>query len=204
MNIIRLLLIALFLASALLMSCAHLPAGSLPVTTPSPSDSSSPSPLPSGTANCNSQATSTTPVVPMSAAISATLGTRYGIINGYTTLGSSGAVATVATVITAHPNDILQFVNAEAGASPILHSAIAFRSAAFPPVPYAFSLSVQRPVRTAISTALWSTGRVAPSPDGGITCCFAQQFTLQNGTFYFGDFDYYNLSNMRDVIVVGP
>jgi hypothetical protein len=34
--------------------------------------------------------------------------------------------------------------------------------------------------------------------------CFSQTFTLTVGTFYFGDYDYYNLTNMRDVLVVTP
>lgn len=204
MNAARVLFIALLFGSAALASCAHLPAGSLPGPTPSPLDSSSPTPLPSGSAACNTQATTTTVLVAMSSGISATPDPRYGTINGYTILGSSGTVGTVATVIPAHRNDILQFVNAEAGSSPIFHSAVGFPSGAFPSVPYSFPVAAQKPVGTAISTALWSTGRVAPSPDGGITFCFSQQFTLQTGTFYFGDFDYYNLSNMRDVIVVAP
>jgi len=46
----------------------------------------------------------------------------------------------------------------------------------------------------------WSTGRI---PINGVGICFSQAFTLPfSGTYYFGDLDFYNLTNMRDVIVI--
>jgi hypothetical protein len=32
--------------------------------------------------------------------------------------------------------------------------------------------------------------------------CYSQTFTLAAGTYHFGDLDYYNLSNFRDVLIV--
>jgi hypothetical protein len=46
---------------------------------------------------------------------------------------------------------------------------------------------------------LWSTGRLA-SPVS--EQCYSQTFTLSPGVYYFGDLDYYNLSNFRDVLIV--
>ncbi len=204
MNWARLALVGVMIAGGIATGCAHLPASGLPGPTPSPSESSTPTPLPSGSGSCTTQASNTTVTIVMSAGVAATPDPRFGVISGYTTLSSTGTFSNVATVITAHPTDIVQFANIEAGATPIFHSAVGFPGASFPPVPYTFPAAAQRPVGTAITSALWSTGRVAPSPDGGVSFCFSQQFTLQNGTWYFGDLDYYNLANMRDVIVVAP
>jgi hypothetical protein len=67
-------------------------------------------------------------------------------------------------------------------------------------LPYTFPSAAASPVATAVSTgSLWSTGRVdAPTYQQ----CYSQAFTLAAGTYYFGDLDYYNLSNFRDVLIV--
>jgi hypothetical protein len=52
-----------------------------------------------------------------------------------------------------------------------------------------------------ISSSLWSTGRVPASSTD--TLCYSQSFsTPTQGTFAFGDYDYYATTNMRDVIIV--
>ncbi|MGA8474902.1 MAG: hypothetical protein WB681_07510 [Candidatus Cybelea sp.] len=49
------------------------------------------------------------------------------------------------------------------------------------------------------TSKLWSTGRIeAPVSQQ----CYSQTFTLTPGIYYFGDLDYYNLSNFRDVLIV--
>ncbi len=74
-----------------------------------------------------------------------------------------------------------------------------FSSAAFPAVPYAFPSADASQIGTAIGTT-WSTGRI---PINGVGICFSQTFTVpSSGVFAFGDLDFYNLNNMRDVIVV--
>ena len=64
-----------------------------------------------------------------------------------------------------------------------------------------FPKSARSPIGNVITQALWSTGRLVSQPG---VACFSQTFTLTVGTFYFGDYDYYNLTNMRDVLVVTP
>ncbi|HKU66860.1 MAG TPA: hypothetical protein VJP85_03695 [Candidatus Baltobacteraceae bacterium] len=139
----------------------------------------------------------------MSLAIAPTSSPNYGEISGYTTADpSTGTYANVASVITAKTTDVLQFANAETGTTPIVHSAVGFPSAtAFPSVPYHFPASTQQPIGAQISQTQWSTGRISESATFG--ACFSQPFSLSTpGTYYFGDYDYYNLSNVRDVLVV--
>jgi hypothetical protein len=135
----------------------------------------------------------------MSSNITAANVAPYGTLNGYTTLNSDGTFGNVSTVINATITDIIQFVNGEdSGPTPILHSAAGFSGSLFPPIPYSFPSSVQTAVGNAItSSGAWSTGRLN-------SICFSQPFTVAAGTYYFGDLDYYNLTNMRDVIVVSP
>jgi len=132
----------------------------------------------------------------MAASVTATIDPTYGVINGYTSVDSSGTFGTVATVINARTTDVVQFANGESsGITAILHSAVGFPSAAFPPAPNAFPVMDQQPLAMIISSGPWSTGRLQSG-------CFSQAFALTVGTYYFGDYDYYNLANMRDVIQV--
>ncbi|HEY2476025.1 MAG TPA: hypothetical protein VGI19_14640, partial [Candidatus Cybelea sp.] len=82
----------------------------------------------------------------------------------------------------------------------VLHSAVGIKGNAFPPTPYTFPKPAASPAGTAVSdSSLWSTGRiVAPVSQQ----CYSQVFTLSPGVYYFGDLDYYNLSNFRDVLIV--
>ena len=76
-----------------------------------------------------------------------------------------------------------------------------FKGDSFPTAPYTFPTAAASPTATAVSTSsLWSTGRIeAPVSQQ----CYSQTFTLRPGIYYFGDLDYYNLSNFRDVLIVG-
>jgi hypothetical protein len=134
----------------------------------------------------------------------------YGPINGYAVvengtfpgqamlinqwLNPPGNVAPITS------NNVLQFINVDTGGAN--HSAVGFKGNAFPPVPYDFPKAAASPTATAVSsTSLWSTGRIAPQT--GSQQCYSQTFTLKPGIYYFGDLDNYNLSNFRDVLVVG-
>jgi hypothetical protein len=133
----------------------------------------------------------------ISSTITAIAAPIYGTINGYVKLNSDGSFGNVATVINAKPSDIIQFVNGEnSGPTTILHSAVGFPAVSFPNPPFAFPAGTSQPLGSAISSLQWSTGRLQPLP------CFSQTFTVSPGTYFFGDLDYYNLTNMRDVLVV--
>jgi hypothetical protein len=135
----------------------------------------------------------------MSSSITAANIAPYGTINGYIRLNPDGSFGNVSTVITARTSDIIQFVNGEnSGPNTIVHSAAGFLGSTFPSVPYSFSAAIQVQTGNAItSSGVWSTGRLGP-------VCFSQPLTAAPGTYYFGDLDYYNLTNMRDVVVVSP
>ncbi|MHB8441655.1 MAG: hypothetical protein ACYDBM_06340, partial [Candidatus Tyrphobacter sp.] len=97
----------------------------------------------------------------------------------------------------------VQFTNIELGTSTIYHSAVAFSGQRFPATPYIFPSPAASPVGSVIGSAFWSSGRIPPAQNGLL--CFSQEFTLQAGTYYFGDLDYYNtITSYRDVLVVQP
>jgi len=78
-------------------------------------------------------------------------------------------------------------------------AAFGFPTASFPATPYGFPSSASSQHGSALGSA-WPTGRI---PINGVGICFSQAFTVPaSGTFYFGDIDFYNLTNMRDVVVV--
>ncbi len=187
------------LASALMAGCAHTPQYALPGPSPMGSHQPSPTPLPSGSRSpsCGAPLTGTTAFVVMSVTATSATPSPYGLINSYVLANSDGTFGDVAQVINLRRSDIVQFANADNfGPTPIFHSAVGFLSATtFPAFPFTFPASTQTAIGSTISSAQWSTGRVAPT-------CYSQQFSLTPGTYYFGDFDYYNLSNMRDVIIV--
>jgi len=186
--------------------CAHLPNYALPGPGASPTPTSSPlvSPTPSGSptpANCATPASNTTAFIVISVVVTATTVPSYGVINGYVVANSDGTFNNVAQVVNLHHSDIVQFVNADSfGPAPIFHSAVNFPGVSkFPVVPYAFPAGTDLPIGTMVSSTQWSSGRLPAS----VALCYSQQFTAVPGTYYVGDFDYYNLANMRDVIIVG-
>jgi hypothetical protein len=139
--------------------------------------------------------------------ISPTNAPKIGTINGYAVV-DNGSFPTRAALISEwnnqgvltpiRPNNVIQFTNVDTGG--VAHSAVGFKGNRFPAVPYPFPSAAASPVATAVSTgSLWSTGRVNPPT---YSQCYSQVFTLTAGTYYFGDLDYYNLSNFRDVLIV--
>jgi hypothetical protein len=177
--------------------------GSGPVPTPTSSSTASPTPGVCGTPAAGANLV----VVAMGNNIGAVTVAKYGIINGYTVV-ENGSFASKATLINQWlnqgvlspitSNNILQFTNVDTGGAQ--HSAVGFKGNTFPPIPYTFPSAAASPVATGVSTgSLWSTGRVDPPT---YQQCYSQAFTLEAGTYYFGDLDYYNLSNFRDVLIV--
>lgn len=194
------LLMVLVVLMGLTASCAHLPNYAMPGPLQSPSPTPMPSPSSSASpAPCGSPLPGTTVYVVMSSsALPPIISPSYGSIFAYVAANADGTFNNQAQVINLRTTAIVQFVNADnTGPSLINHSAIGFPKAPpFPTIPFAFPTGTQLPMNSVISTAQWSTGRVAPA-------CYSQQFTLSSGTFYFGDYDYYNLNLSRSVIVVG-
>ena len=193
------------MAIAAVAACAKLDLGGSngPIPTPTAAPTGSAAPGACGTPNTNDNLV----VVAMGNEISPTSAPKYGTINGYTVV-ENGSFSAKATVISQWLNqgvlssitskNVLQFTNVDTGGA--LHSAVGFKGASFPKVPYTFPSAAASPVATAVSTGtLWSTGRINPPL---YQQCYSQTFTLTPGIYYFGDLDYYNLSNFRDVLIV--
>jgi hypothetical protein len=191
---------------ATVAACAKLDlggGGDGPVPTPTSSPTTSPTPGACGTPNTNADVV----LVAMGNDIGPTPAPVYGTINGYATV-ENGGFPSQATLINQWLNagvpapitskNILQFTNVDTGG--IMHSAVGFKGDAFPGVPYTFPSAAASPTATGVSTQnLWSTGRIDPPVSQQ---CYSQTFTLTPGVYYFGDLDYYNLSNFRDVLIV--
>lgn len=189
---------------AILAACAKLDlGGNGPVPTPTSSATGSPTPGVCGTPTANANLV----VVAMGNNIGPTSVPKYGTINGYAVV-QNGSFPGHATLINQWLNqgvispittkNVLQFTNVDTSGA--LHSAVGFKGNSFPPPPYPFPSAAASPTATGVSnSSLWSTGRVdAPASQQ----CYSQTFTLTAGTYYFGDLDYYNLSNFRDVLIV--
>jgi hypothetical protein len=188
-----------------IVSCTQLNlGGNGPGPIPSSSPTTSPTPGVCGTPSANANVVE----VAMGNNIGATYTQKYGIINGYAVV-ENGRFPYIAMLINQWVNgtdntgpitskNVLQFTNVDSGGAQ--HSAVGFKGDSFPSVPYIFPSPAASPVATGVSaTTLWSTGRV----DAGVSQqCYSQAFTLSAGTYYFGDLDYYNLSNFRDVLIV--
>ena len=177
--------------------------GSGPLPTPTPNPTQTPGPGVCGTPSANANLV----VVAMGNEVAPTSAPKYGTINGYAVV-ESDSVPVRATLINQWlnggvvspitPKNVIQFANVDTTGA--LHSAVGFKGNRFPPTPYTFPSAAASPVATAVSTGtLWATGRVeAPIYQQ----CYSQAFTLTPGVYYFGDLDYYNLSNFRDVLIV--
>lgn len=190
---------------ALFVACTKLDlgGGDGPIPTPTASPTGSPTPN-----VCNTPSTSTNVViVAMGNQIAPTSAPTFGAINGYAAV-ETGSFPSHASVIDQWSNqgvlskitskNVLQFANVDSGGA--AHSAVGFKGNRFPPVPYAFPSAAASPVATAVSTGvLWSTGRIDPPT---YQQCYSQTFNLTPGVYYFGDLDYYNLSNFRDILIV--
>jgi hypothetical protein len=181
--------------------------GDGPLPAPSTSPSSSPSTPPTPTICGTPSANANLVVVAVGNDVGPTSAPKYGTINGYAVV-ESGSFSGRAMLINQWLNqgvvspitskNVLQFTNIDSGGVP--HSAVGFKGSSFPPVPYTFPSAAASPAATAASTSsLWSTGRIAAPVSEQ---CYSQTFTLSAGVYYFGDLDYYNLSNFRDVLIV--
>ncbi|MGA8475004.1 MAG: hypothetical protein WB681_08055 [Candidatus Cybelea sp.] len=191
---------------AALAACAKLDlggGGNGPIPTPTSSSTTSPTPGVCGTPTSNANLV----VVAMGNNIGATSDPNYNTINGYTVV-EAGSFSSQAMLIDKWlsqgvlapitSKNVIQFTNVDSGGA--LHSAVGFKGDSFPKAPYTFPTAAASPTATAVSTSkLWSTGRIeAPVSQQ----CYSQTFTLSPGIYYFGDLDYYNLSNFRDVLIV--
>lgn len=172
---------------------------------PTPTSSNTPTPAP-GTCGTPSASVNLV-VVAMGSDIGPVTVPKYGTINGYSVV-ENGSFSGRATIINQWLNqgavtsitsrNVLQFTNVDSAGA--LHSAVGFKGNSFPPTPHTFPSAAASPTGTAVSTgSLWSTGRVAAPVSQQ---CYSQAFSLTPGTYYFGDLDFYNLSNFRDVLIV--
>lgn len=177
--------------------------GSGPIPTPTGSPTGTPGPGVCSTPSLSSNVV----VVAMGNEISPTTAPKYGTINGYAVV-ENGSFPAHAMLINQWLNqgvvspitskNVIQFANVDNGGAD--HSAVGFKGNRFPPTPYSFPSAAASPVATAVSTGtLWSTGRIDPPI---YQQCYSQTFTLKPGVYYFGDLDYYNLSNFRDALIV--
>lgn len=194
------------MAVASITACASLDLGGEgngPIPTPTSSSTTSPTPGVCGTPTTNTNLV----VVAMGNNIGPSTVPKYGTINGYAVV-QNGSFPGHAMLISQWLNqgvlspitskNVLQFTNVDSGGA--LHSAVGFKGNSFPPTPYTFPSAAASPTATAVSnTSLWSTGRVETAASQQ---CYSQTFTLSAGSYYFGDLDYYNLSNFRDVLIV--
>ena len=176
--------------------------GSGPVPTPTSSSTASPTPGVCGTPAVNSHLV----VVAMGNNIGAVTVAKSGVSTAIpwsrTAASPTGPQSSTSGSTGASSPRSLQATSAvyECRYGRREHSAVGFIGNAFPRVPYTFPSAAASPVATAVSSSsLWSTGRVsAPTYQQ----CYSQAFTLTAGTYYFGDLDYYNLSNFRDMLIV--
>jgi hypothetical protein len=194
------------MAAAIVAACTKLDlggGGGGPIPTPTASSTLTPAPGACSTPNIDAN----TVIVAMGNEIAPTTAPKYKTINGYAVV-ESGSFSGKAMLINQWENqgvispitsnNLLQFANVDTGGA--LHSAVGFKGNRFPPIPYTFPSAAASPVATAVSTGtLWSTGRINPPI---YQQCYSQTFTLKPGVYYFGDLDYYNLSNFRDVLIV--
>lgn len=208
-------LIAVALLGTALSACGKLNlGGGGPAPSMSPSISPSPTPGACQTESPNGNLV----IVAMSNVISPTTAPTYGPVGGYVAVNlSTRQFAAQAAVINSYVNasgktvpitsqNVLQFANAETLYTTVNHSAVGFKGDRFPAQPYAFASAAPKPTASAISsTSFWSTGRVANATGSSSSPCFSQVFTLKPGVYYFGDYDYYNVTTttFRDVLVVG-
>jgi hypothetical protein len=173
--------------------CAHL-SGSVPSGGPTAAPTSSASPV-----ACTATASAAAQIVAISPLVTPTVDPTYGLIGGYG-LATSGNSSNVAAPIVVPAGDTVQFFNNDESTSQLRYSAVGIPGVtAFPSPTFTFPPSAVNPIGTQINaTTTWSTGLL-----GGQ--CYSQVFTIAAaGTYYFGDYTYYGLANLRDVIVATP
>jgi hypothetical protein len=171
--------------------CAHLQGGSVPVVTPTPSVTSTPSAAP-----CVLTPAANAQIVAMSPLITPVNDPTYGIIAGYG-LVVNGSVANYAAPIVVTPSSTVQFFDNDETGSQLRYSAVGIPGVtAFPSPSFTFPPAATAQTGSVINgTTTWSTGLLAGQ-------CYSQPFTINAaGTYFFGDYNYYGLGNIRDVIV---
>ena len=172
--------------------CAHLPNGSVPSPTPTPSATSTPTPAP-----CTQTAAPNAKLVVVSPLITPTTDPTYGVIGGYG-LVTNGNSSNVAAIVNVPSGATVQFFNNDQFISQLRYSAVGIPGvSAFPSPTYTFPPSSVTQIGTQItSTSTWSTGLLAGQ-------CYSPSFSVAGpGAYFFGDYNYYGLANIRDVIVV--
>jgi hypothetical protein len=204
------LLFAASAAVAILANCSKLDlssSGGGVVPTPTPTGSPSPSPGPCATMDVNN---ANLVVVAMAGGISPITVAPYPSVFGYgvsdinldvpsqsqlINITAFGGVAPITT------QNTIQFFNAETLGSTTLHSAYGFKGNSFPSQ-YSFPSPAPSPKATTIANNIgWFTGRLA-TQDGLGDTCFSPEFTLTKGVYYFGDYDAYNSTNFRGILIV--
>ena len=201
-----------FAASA--SACSHADFDPAPIATgatPTSSASAGTSPTPTASATIAPTATCGTPApgavfIAMGSYIEpASPASTYGTVYGYSLVDSGGNYPLQSSPIVLRPGDTVQFTNVDpptsSGENGISHSAAGLQSSAFPPTPHAFPTGAFVATAATFSdSTIWSTGEV---PSESSSLCYSQSFVVPaSGTYYFGDLDFYNSVNMRDVIVV--
>jgi hypothetical protein len=172
--------------------CAHLPDGSIPAS----SASASPSATATAAQACNATANASAQVIAISPLVTATTDPTYGVIAGYG-LVASGSSNNVSAPVVVSASATVQFFNNDDASSQLRYSAVGIPNVtAFPAATYTFPPAAVTQTGTQINkTTSWSTGLL-----GGQ--CYSQPFTISGaGTYFFGDYTYYGLANIRDVIV---
>jgi hypothetical protein len=168
--------------------CAHLTYGSV-----------APAPAPSPTATqaaCIQSPAANAQIVAISPQITPTTDPTYGLISGYG-LVVNGSAGNVAAPIVVTPSSTVQFFDDDQLGSQLRYSAVGIPGvSAFPSPSFTFPPSAVTAAGTQINaTSTWSTGLMGAQ-------CYSQTFTIAgSGTYYFGDYTYYSLGNIRDVIV---
>lgn len=170
---------------------ANLKSGSSVPTVPTAAPSATAS-----TAACTQTASANVQIVAISPLVTPTTDPTYGVIAGYG-LVASGNSNNVAAPVLVTTTQSIQFFNNDESGSQLRYSAVGIPAVtSFPAPTYTFPPSTIVPLGTQINrTTAWSTGLL-----GGQ--CYSQAFTIAApGVYYFGDYNYYGLANLRDVIV---
>jgi hypothetical protein len=163
----------------------------VPSVTPTPTPSATPL-----SAACNQTAAANAQIVAISPLITPVIDPTYGLISGYG-LATTGSSSNVAATIVVAPTAAVQFFNNDQSTSQLRYSAVGIPGVTtFPGPTFTFPPSTVTQTGTQINaTSSWSTGLLPGQ-------CYSQVFTISAaGVYFFGDYTYYALGNIRDVIV---
>lgn len=199
-------------AVALFAGCAKHGAADVGGVLPTVAPTASPTALPSSACNTNESTNPNLVLIGIGSEVTETDDTTYGQIAGYALFDGvdvpdeAGVISKTLSGSPITSANTVQFTNIELGTDEIYHSAVSFSGQSFPAIPYTFPSPAASPANTVIGNTtqpFWSTGLIPPAQSGYL--CFSQEFTLDPGTYYFGDLEYYNsITSYRDVLVVQP